>query len=160
MGARAEKWVYECVRIYICLVNRTVWFFFRWSSMSISLPLQRMDSVGAGTVSHWVQSLGGAQLMNRHSEPHTGSCLGLGGGAEWAEQLSPRGQWQSIDWCQNHSWSHVILNSNVCLQPPSWSWSPSPLPPPSVSLLPARMTSKQVLMKKYWHLLYWRAMWA
>ena len=42
----------ECVQIYIYLVNRTVWYFFRWSSMSISLPLQRMDSVGAGTVSH------------------------------------------------------------------------------------------------------------
>lgn len=71
-----------------------------------------------------------------------------GGGSEWIEQLSPRGQWQSIDWCQNHSRWHVILNSNVCLQPPGWSWSPYPLPPSSVSLPPARTTLKQILMKK------------
>lgn len=99
----------------------------------------------------------GAQLMNCHSEPHTVSCFEVGECAEWVEQLSPRGQWQSIDWCQNHSWSHVILNSNVCLQPLSELIS---LPPSSsfcLLLLQGRHQSWSS-WRKYWHLLYWGAM--
>lgn len=164
MEIGAGKWVLECAWIYICVFkqNRGV---FTFPPVSISLPLQRVNSVGVGTVCHWAQCLQGAQWMNHHSQHYTGPCVGFGGGAVWIEQLSPMGQWQSIDWCQNHSRPHTPSSFPMCAfsllvkdRPPSFSPLPLPSPlspfPPSFphiflpSLPPERTTSKQTLMKK------------
>lgn len=127
-------------------------------SMCVFLPfgewtLRELDSVPVSTVPE------GAQLISCHSEHYTGPVWE--GGGMWIEQLSPAGQWQSIDWCQSHSWLCITLICSVTISllldhpplPSSFLCSPYaswPLP----TFLPSpmlRSPQRTVLMEVSWN---------